>query len=159
MQLSPHFTLAELTRSFEGARRGLLNVPSPLFVERLRAVCVNILEPVRAHFERPVSVWSGFRSVAINQLLGGVSTSRHVTAEAVDFEILGVDNLAVCRWIAASDLPFDEVILERYRPGVPNSGWVHVAHRAPPRPNAREVWRIPVGATKAVWGLDIDDAD
>ena len=155
MRLSPNFTLAELTRSFEGARRGLENKPTAYLIDRLQALCVNVLEPTRAHFGgRPVSVWSGFRSVAVNKLVGGSSTSRHLTAEAVDFEIMGVSNLDVCRWIATSKLPFDEVILERYKPGDPNSGWVHVAHRMTPGRNAREVWRIAMAGEKAVWGLD-----
>ncbi|MFN7400343.1 MAG: D-Ala-D-Ala carboxypeptidase family metallohydrolase [Sandaracinobacter sp.] len=124
MNLSPNFTLAELTRSQAAARLGIRNVPDEAQIEALRRVCQHILEPVRAHFRMPVIVSSGFRSVRLNTRIGGSRTSQHAVGEAVDFEVPGVPNIDVARWIEARG-NFDQLILEFYTPGEPNSGWVH----------------------------------
>ena len=48
---------------------------------------------------------------------------------AADFEIPGVANGVIAEWIQ-ENLPFTQLILEYYTPGVPDSGWVHVAYDA-----------------------------
>jgi len=60
--------------------------------------------------------------------IGGSSLSQHTRGEAADFEVPGVPNLEVARWIR-DNLVFDQLILEFYRPGQPNSGWVHCSYR------------------------------
>lgn len=128
LRLSPNFTLRELCRSETAARLGIVNVPDLAGVELLRRVCIEILEPVRAHFGRPVLVNSGYRSKALNARIPGSSnTSEHTLCRAVDLEVPGVSNLDVARWIAQGGLRhgFRQLILEAYTPGVPGSGWVH----------------------------------
>ncbi len=120
MRLSPNFTLAELTRT----STGLPNTPPPEIIEKLRAVCVNVLEPVRAHFGRPVTVNSGYRSPQVNRAVKGAATSQHVRGEAVDFEVPGVGNGVVAAWVR-DNLEYDQVILEAHYPHLPSSGWVH----------------------------------
>lgn len=124
MRLSPHFTLQEMIKSQTAVRRGIPNVPGADQVENLKRLAAGILEPVRAHFGRPFSPSSGFRSPALNTALGGSPRSQHMAGEAVDFEIPGVPNDAVARWIAGN-LVFDQLILEYFRPDIPGSGWVH----------------------------------
>lgn len=128
MRLSPNFHLSEFTKSQTASRRGINNEPNAQQVENLRRLCVNVLEPVRAHFGRPVVISSGFRSPALNRAIGGSSTSQHSHGEAADFEIPGVPNHAVARWIS-KNLRYDQLILEFYTPGEPNSGWVHCSFR------------------------------
>lgn len=128
IRLSPNFTLRELTASETAVRLGIPNVPDDAGIALLRKVANQILEPVRAHFERPVMVNSGYRSPALNAKIPGSSnTSEHTLCRAVDFEVPGVSNYDVARWIAGGGLPdgFRQLILEAYVPGVPSSGWVH----------------------------------
>lgn len=108
-------------------RNGVDNTPGPQTIERMRAVCVNILEPVRAHYGVPFTPSSFYRCGALNQLVGGSPTSAHMRGEAVDFEIPGVDNLTVATWIY-KNLVFDQLLLEYYIVGEPTSGWVHCAY-------------------------------
>lgn len=129
MQLSDHFTLAELTKSQTALRRGIANTPGPAEIKALTALCVNVLEPVRLHYKRPVIISSGFRSDQVNRLVRGSRTSQHVKGEAADFEVPGVSNLEVAQWMEAN-LNYDQLILEFYTPGDPNSGWIHVSWRA-----------------------------
>ena len=126
-QLTPHFTLAELTVSPTAKRLGLPNTPTAAHIENMKYVCEKILEPVRAHFGKPVQVNSSYRSPAVNKAVGGSPTSQHSNGEAVDFEVPGISNKVVADWVA-DNLEFDQVILEFYsaKDGA-NSGWVHAS--------------------------------
>lgn len=128
MKLSPHFHLSELCRSQTASRANLDNTPPHMVIERLRALCERVLEPVRALYGKPVVVSSGYRAPEVNKLVSGRDTGQHVLGEAADFEIPGVDNLELARRIAGSSIPFDQLILEYYD-GTPSSGWIHVSHR------------------------------
>lgn len=124
MQLSPNFSLAEMTRTSQP----FANVPTATEIANLRVLCVKVLEPIRAHFKRPVRVNSGFRGAKVNAAVGSKPTSQHRLGEAADIEIDGVSNAVLAKWIR-DNLEFDQVILEAYRPGVAGSGWVHVSYR------------------------------
>ncbi len=126
MMLSPHFSLRELMRSQTATRRGLDNSPGETTITKLRGLCQNVLEPVRAQFG-PFSPSSGYRCAKLNALIGGSPNSRHVLGEAADFEVLGIDNLYVAWWVR-DHVDFDQVILEFHELGDPNSGWVHCSY-------------------------------
>jgi|TARA_R100001224_G_scaffold109325_1_gene86623 hypothetical protein len=129
-KLSPHFTLEEFTRSATARRLNIDNTPGDREVLAMIELCSRVLEPVRAHFGgKPVRVTSGYRSPALNKAVGSSWRSQHRKGEAVDFEIPGVSNYDVARWIR-DNLEFDQLILENYIRGDPNSGWVHVSYRA-----------------------------
>lgn len=128
MKLSPHFTLAEATKSQTAARKGIDNTPDAEAIERMKALCEKVLEPVRAHFGRPVIVNSFFRSLELNRAIGSKDDSQHTKGEAADIEVPGVDNAEVATWIR-DNLEFDQLILEFYEPGDPSSGWVHVSYK------------------------------
>jgi hypothetical protein len=59
--------------------------------------------------------------------VGGSSNSQHCKGEAVDIECPGVANYDVAKWIQ-DNADFDQLILEFYTPGIPDSGWVHVSY-------------------------------
>lgn len=48
--LSEHFSLSEMTQSGTAIRLGIANVPAADDIERMRQLCVNVLEPVRRRF-------------------------------------------------------------------------------------------------------------
>lgn len=123
-KLAPHFTLNELIRSTRASELGIDNKPPEHVLSNLIHICTNILEPVRAHFKLPVRVNSGYRSLALNSAINGSKTSQHMTGQAVDFEIDGIANYDLALWIS-TNLIFDQLILENYASGKPNSGWVH----------------------------------
>ena len=123
MQLSRNFSLQELIKSDTAIRKGIDNNPNADQIEKLKALCENILQPVRDHFGR-VKVTSGFRSPILCQAIGSSANSQHAKAEAADFECIGVDNAELFDWIK-NNLEPDQLILEFYTPGEPNSGWIH----------------------------------
>lgn len=120
VQLSPHFSLAEMTFSETAARLKLDNEPSPetlailkstaALMEKVRVICGN----------RPVTISSGYRAPAVNKAVGGVSTSHHVKGYAVDFRVVGLSIRQVNDLIAKSDLAFDQLIDEYGR-------WTHIS--------------------------------
>ena len=126
MNLSPNFSLQEMTKSQTALRMGIDNTPTDEEIKSLRYVCYKILEPVRQNFSIPFSPNSGFRSKELNQAIGGSSTSQHCLGEAADIEVPGVDNHTLAIWIW-ENLKFDQLILEYYTPEDPSSGWVHVS--------------------------------
>lgn len=124
MKLSQHFTLQELCKSQTALRRGIDNTPSETEIESLKTLCVKILEPVRKEFGIPFSPSSGYRSPDLCEAIGSKPTSQHAYGEAADFEVPTVNNLALAQWIERY-CDFDQLILEHYQEGDPNSGWVH----------------------------------
>jgi hypothetical protein len=126
MNLSRNFSLQELIKSDTAIRKGIDNNPNADQVEKLKALCENILQPVRDHFGR-VKVTSGFRSPELCQAIGSSLTSQHSKAEAADFECIGTDNAELADWIY-KNLEIDQLILEFYTPGEPNSGWIHASY-------------------------------
>ena len=124
MQLSKNFSLAELTKSQTAERMGLDNNPSEGEVENLRLLCERVLQPVRDHFNKVVTISSGYRSEILSKKIGSSSKSFHCRGMAADFEIYGTPNNEIFNWIKGN-LLYDQMILEFYTPGEPNSGWVH----------------------------------
>ena len=130
MQLSEHFNLKEFTKSETAIRKRIDNTPNSVHATNLKAVCEKILEPVRKHFGKPVRINSGYRGPALNAAVGGSSKSQHCNGEAVDFEIDGLPNPELAKWVS-ENCDFDQIILEFYDPKEgPNSGWVHASYSA-----------------------------
>ena len=128
MRLSKNFTLSEFTKSQTALRQGIDNTPNEEHLEAAKALFENVVQPVRDKFGVTV-INSGYRGPALNEAVGGSSKSQHCKGQAVDIECPGVANADVAQWIV-DNLDFDQVILEFYTPGIPDSGWVHVSYRA-----------------------------
>lgn len=122
VRLSPHFSLAEMIVSQTAARRGIDNTPGDAEIAALRSLCIEVLEPVRKHFDRPVIVSSGYRSPKLNRAIGGSSSSQHCKGEAADFTVPGVSVLDLAQWMHRN-LNYDQLIYEF-------GSWVHVSYRA-----------------------------
>ena len=127
MQLSKHFKLEEMTKSMTATRKGIDNTPGAGDIKNLENVCYEILEPVRAKFDKPITVTSGYRSETLCEAIGSKKTSQHAKGQAVDFEIAGIPNIQVAYWLS-NNVDFDQLILEFYTPGEPNSGWIHCSY-------------------------------
>lgn len=127
MNLSKSFTLNELTKSQEATRLGIDNTPNEEQIQNLKILCEKILQPLRDFYGMPVSISSGYRSVALCEAIGSSSKSQHTKGEAADFEIFGVPNKEVAEFIV-KNLEYDQCILEFWNENEPNSGWVHCSY-------------------------------
>ena len=128
MKLSKNFTMEEFTKSQTALRLNIDNTPKGEHLEAACALFDAVVQPVRDYFG-PTVINSGYRSPELNKAVGGSSTSQHCKGEAVDLEVPGKANYEVAQWIA-DNLDFDQLILEFYTPGIPDSGWVHVSYKS-----------------------------
>lgn len=115
--LSPHFTLEELTAT---SHRDHDNTPDVAALSALGDTA-DRMEDVRDLLGGlPIHVNSGYRSPAVNKAVGGVANSAHMSGRAVDFICPSFGSpLAICRLLATASFPFDQVIEE--------GTWVHIS--------------------------------
>lgn len=120
MNLSPHFTLAEMTTSETAARRGIDNDPPPEAIERLKHTALG-LEAVRIRLAAPIIVSSGYRSPQLNAAIGGAMNSDHTRGDAADFISPGFGSPStIVSALKDSGIAFDQLIEEFGR-------WVHIS--------------------------------
>ena len=145
MKLTNNFSLSEMIKSQTAERKGINNNPNEDNIENLQRLCEHILQPVRDHYGKVVSVSSGFRSPELCVALGSSINSQHASGQAADFEIYGVSNKELADYIA-DNLDFDQLILEYWKPEEPNSGWVHCSYKGADS-NRKEYLRAVRGST------------
>jgi zinc D-Ala-D-Ala carboxypeptidase len=124
MQLSPHFSLAELTVSGWAKENNVSNVPTDTeLLENLRFLADG-LERIRTILrDQPILISSAYRSDRVNAAVGGVANSAHRLGLAADFTCPSFGTVThVCRVLADSGMEFDQLIWEYGR-------WVHVGFR------------------------------
>jgi hypothetical protein len=143
VKLSQHFTLGELCKTSVKTKDG--NIPSHVAIENLRRI-TRWLEMLRSEWNNrygdgddPIIINSGYRSPAVNKLVGGVATSNHLTGCAVDIRVLGMEQLLRYAVILLdisdeSQEDFDELLIERNSKG---NYWLHFAVR--PAGNRRKI--------------------
>ena len=129
MKLTANFSLLELTKSQTAERKGIDNTPSPEHQENLKLLCESVLQPVRDHFGKVVTISSGYRSPELCTAIGSKITSQHAKGQAADFEIFGVSNKELADYIN-ENLEYDQLILEYWKESDPNSGWVLCSYSA-----------------------------
>ena len=127
MRLSKNFSLEELTKSQTATRKGIDNTPSAEHQENLKSLCTHVLQRVRDHFGKVVTVSSGYRSPELCIAIGSKTTSQHAKGQAADFEIFGVSNKELADWIH-NNINYDQLILEFWSPEDPNKGWIHCSY-------------------------------
>lgn len=126
MQLTKHFSLKEFTKSQTADRKGIDNTPPQDIIPKLSFLATQILEPLRERIQKPIIITSGYRSPELSLAIGSSQLSQHCKGEAVDIEALGMSTLNLAEMII-NHFEFDQVILECYKKGDMNSGWVHVS--------------------------------
>lgn len=129
MNLSPHFTFNELTRTGKTDLQAKNREEAKAYIKSLTALA-EMLEVIRAKFG-PVRVTSAFRGPSVNASAGGSKSSQHLVGEAADIGC-GVSDEELHRWIVTeSGLKFGQCILEK----PPGKSWIHISLGAP--------WRDP----------------
>ena len=113
-----YFSFTEMVLTSSTAQEN--NLPDWDDINRLLELCRWILDPVREMYGKPIVVTSGFRTLFLNRLVGGVTTSQHMQGLAADLRC--DDPKALFDLIAESDLPFDQLIYYQKRK------FVHVSY-------------------------------
>jgi hypothetical protein len=120
MNLTPHFTLDELTASETAERNGWDNSPNDAELANLTRLA-DFLEQVKVVLGgKPVMINSAFRSKKVNDSVGSKDTSQHRIGCAADIRVPGMTPDEVVRKIIASGISYDQVIREFDR-------WTHIS--------------------------------
>ena len=122
INLSPHFTLAEMLRSDMAMRHGIDNANPPMDVQvNLESLCLNVLEPLRTALDnRPIIITSGYRCLELNRLLKSPDSSQHIKGQAADFHVPGLSLVSVAKVVVKSlTVQYDQLIHE--------GTWLHIS--------------------------------
>lgn len=119
MNLSPSFTLEEMTASETAVRHGIDNTPSNEVLMNLRRLAL-FLEDVRKTIGMPIRISSAYRSPETNAKVGGKATSQHCKGAAADIKVKGMTPDQVVKAIIKAGLEYDQVIREF-------DSWTHVS--------------------------------
>ena len=131
MRLTRNFTYEELCRSDVAERRGINNRPrtkeeEKRVIENLKALCMEVLQPLRDFLGKPVVISSGYRCPELNKAVGGVKNSQHMKGEAADIHVENTEHLLKIMHFIMDETDFDQLIWEKNRAG---TQWVHVSYK------------------------------
>ena len=117
MNLSPHFTLEELTHT---DHREFDNTPNADEIANLTRLA-SFLEEVKTILGgKPVMINSAFRCKQVNDAVGSKDTSQHRIGCAADIRVPGMTPDEVVKAVIASGIGYDQVIREFDR-------WTHIS--------------------------------
>lgn len=120
--LSAHLSVKEFEFSATALRAEVSNKMIPEHKENAKALALNIFEPLREHRGVPIKVTSGYRSLTLNKIVGGSTSSQHMKGEAMDLPITNNEAL----WIMET-LDYDQLIFE-FPDASGDASWIHVSH-------------------------------
>lgn len=129
MNISKHITYDEATKSATAIKKGLYNTPNATELINMQTIANEIFEPLRDFLGgKPIRITSFFRSIELNRIIGGSSTSQHCKGEAMDIDADGshTSNKEVFMYIL-ENLCFDQLIWE-FGDNL-NPDWVHVSYK------------------------------
>ena len=127
MKLSKNFTLEEFIRSRTAESMGIDNVPKDEeVIENMKALCLEVLQPLRDYVGAPIHINSGYRCPELNEALDGVKGSQHLSGQAADIHVENTEHLLKMMHFIMDETDFDQLIWEKNKAGVQ---WLHVSHK------------------------------
>ena len=142
MKITQHFKLEEFEKSDTAKRLGIDNSVPKELIPNIKALCENVLEPLRAEINKttdsatlrlcdsasstPVVLSSGYRCPALNKAVKGSATSQHMKGEAADIVI--PDKKTGLQWFEwmRTHLTYNQLIWETNSKG---GSWIHVGYK------------------------------
>ena len=88
-----YFSYSEFFKSDVAEKHQVKNIPDDAqlsqVLENIKALVLNVLDPLRARIGRPIIITSGYRSQRVNELVGGSMSSQHMAGKAADIHVQG----------------------------------------------------------------------
>lgn len=123
-----YFTLKELTKSETADKLGFINIPTEIEKQNINDLVVNVLDPLREAWGKPIRITSGYRCPRLNEAIGGVKNSQHKLGQAADlqpfdYSLMKEFKAFVRDW--CKDKEFDQCIIESNS----YAEWIHISYR------------------------------
>ena len=77
----------KLSANFKVKEFACTDGSDPIFID---TELVNVLQKIRSHFGKPVTITSAYRTPARNKAVGGQTYSQHLYGKAADIKVKGV---------------------------------------------------------------------
>lgn len=87
MKLSTNFTVKEFACK-DGSNNVLIDTN-----------LITLLQKIRDHFKKPVTINSGYRNISYNKKIGGATNSQHTKGTAADIVVEGVNPSEVAKYV------------------------------------------------------------
>lgn len=132
--LSPHFSYEEMTRSAWAEAHHVENTPDELQLAAMINLCWKLGEPLREVFG-PIRINSGFRCPRVNEGVGGVGNSKHLSGEAMDIYIPNRERGKEYFLFIRKNVDFDQLLFEYNKRG---GMWIHCSVCLDPKENRHQ---------------------
>src|SRR5690348_13018373 len=116
--VSVHHSLEEWLHTSYSVRNSIQSVvihdelkPAEEILDNIQRTSIELLDLLTEQFGQPVFT-SGYRSPALNKIVGGAPTSAHLYGCAADLQWPGLRLSHIVQWAFESGLAFDKLILE-----------------------------------------------
>lgn len=127
MKISKNFTLEEFITSDSAIKYNIDNTPTKEVQQHIIDLVVNILQPLRDAYGKPIIINSGYRNPQLNSKVGGSKTSAHLTGYAADTRASNMKEYQdfLLKWIKGRQ--FDQIIIEYPKNGI--ASWLHIGYK------------------------------
>ncbi len=125
-KLSENFTVGEFCKSQTASRMGKKIEPTDCELLAMEYHCSHVLQQVRDLLSCPIIITSGLRPEWLNKKIGGSPNSQHITGNATDIVLVGMDLRDAMVKIIQSDIQYDQIIFEF-------GEWIHISSAREPR--------------------------
>ena len=119
--LMKYFSYSEFFKSDAAEKHQVRNIPEDAQLSQvlgnIKALVLNVLDPLRAMIGRPIIITSGYRSKRVNELVGGSIFSQHMSGKAADIHVQGYtpEQMEMVYRTIQMYYDFDQLILYPYK--------------------------------------------
>jgi hypothetical protein len=122
-----NFKALDFLKSDTATKNNVLNIPTAYYMQvtlNNLAVTASKIQEIRDLLSQPIHITSGFRCIELNKLVGGASSSQHITGEAIDFICPKFGNPdKIVRFLREKNIEVDQCIIEKSG----SKEWVHLS--------------------------------
>lgn len=128
LSFTKDFDLIRLTHSDTATRQHIAEqfAPPKSVIDNLKALAVNILQPLKDGLGEDFFITCAYRCPALNKVVGGAATSQHIIGQASD-NVYSKGNIILAKKVLKLNLPFDQMIIEGGA-SIKQPAWIHLSY-------------------------------
>lgn len=108
--ISNNFSYSEFEASDLAKNNGIMNsIVDANVRDNIQALVLDVLQPLRDAYKKPMKINSGYRCPQLNALAGGEPNSQHMKGQAADISC--DDPIALAKLVLKLNLPYDQMVV------------------------------------------------